>query len=258
MAALPPPPHPPNPPQPPTRHPHLHPYATTIQPLPFTAATTSPPQQPPPPLSHVINHLHYATFTTTAATIATYTPSPPSPATTTRDYLTKFDPKSTEGIFLGYSPNSKEYVILNKETMRVEESLNVRFDESPPPKSSPIVDDDIIDIQIIENQIEDIEIKKNEPLNKEIVNIKETKEPSPLRFTVIDLLMTMSELKNKLKTIEKGKNVNTKFDKSETLGKPLCVTPLNTNTAVKAKKVSNTKVNADRSKPVTSHSTPKK
>ncbi|GJT32758.1 retrovirus-related pol polyprotein from transposon TNT 1-94 [Tanacetum coccineum] len=72
-----------------------------------------------------------------------------------------------------------------------------------------------------------------------------------------DLLMIISELKNKLKTIEKGKNMNTKFDKSETLGKLICVTPLNTNTTVKAKKVSNTKVNADRSKPVTSYSTPK-
>ncbi|GJT34358.1 retrovirus-related pol polyprotein from transposon TNT 1-94 [Tanacetum coccineum] len=94
----------------------------------------------------------------------------------TKDYLTKFDPKSTEGIFLGYSPNSKAYLILNKETMRVEESLNVRFDKSLPPKSSPLVDDDIIENQIIENQIEDIEIKENEPLNKEIVNIKETKD----------------------------------------------------------------------------------
>nr|GEV37014.1 copia protein [Tanacetum cinerariifolium] len=47
------------------------------------------------------------------------------------DYLTKFDPKSTEGIFLGYSPNSKAYIVLNKETMRIEESLNVKFDESP-------------------------------------------------------------------------------------------------------------------------------
>ncbi|GJU74560.1 retrovirus-related pol polyprotein from transposon TNT 1-94 [Tanacetum coccineum] len=94
----------------------------------------------------------------------------------TKDYLTKFDPKSTEGIFLGYSPNSKAYVILNKEPMRVKESLNVRFDESPPPKSSPLVDDDIIENQIIENQIQDIEIKENEPLNKEIVNIKETKD----------------------------------------------------------------------------------
>ncbi|GJS81147.1 retrovirus-related pol polyprotein from transposon TNT 1-94 [Tanacetum coccineum] len=72
-----------------------------------------------------------------------------------------------------------------------------------------------------------------------------------------DLLMTISELKNKIKTIEKGKNVNTKFDKSETSGTLLCVTPLPKNIVVKAKKMSNTKVNADRSKPVTSHSIPK-
>ncbi|GJX47625.1 retrovirus-related pol polyprotein from transposon TNT 1-94 [Tanacetum coccineum] len=62
---------------------------------------------------------------------------------------------------------------------------------------------------------------------------------------------------NKLKTIDKGKNVNTKFDKSETFGTLLCVTLLPKNIALKANKVSNSKVNADRSKPVTSHSTPK-
>ncbi|GJT15672.1 retrovirus-related pol polyprotein from transposon TNT 1-94 [Tanacetum coccineum] len=72
-----------------------------------------------------------------------------------------------------------------------------------------------------------------------------------------DLLMTISELKNKLKTVAKGKNVNTKFDTSETSTTLLCVTPLPKNIAVKAKKVSNTKVNADRSKPVTSHFIPK-
>ncbi|GJT57743.1 zf-CCHC domain-containing protein, partial [Tanacetum coccineum] len=83
---------------------------------------------------------------------------------------------STEGIFLGYSPNSKACVILNKETMRVKESLNVRFDESLPHKSSPLVDDDILENEIIENQEKDLEIKENEPLIKEIVNIKETKD----------------------------------------------------------------------------------
>ncbi|GJS71590.1 retrovirus-related pol polyprotein from transposon TNT 1-94 [Tanacetum coccineum] len=61
-----------------------------------------------------------------------------------------------------------------------------------------------------------------------------------------DHLMTISELKNKIKTFENGKNVNTKFDKSETTGTLLCVTPLPKNIAVKAMKVSNTKVNADR------------
>ncbi|GKE21974.1 hypothetical protein Tco_1433486, partial [Tanacetum coccineum] len=60
--------------------------------------------------------------------------------------------------------------------MRIEESLNVRFEESPPPKSSPLVDDDIIESQVIEKQIEDIDDKENEPLNKEIVNIKESKD----------------------------------------------------------------------------------
>ncbi|GJW87749.1 retrovirus-related pol polyprotein from transposon TNT 1-94 [Tanacetum coccineum] len=62
----------------------------------------------------------------------------------TKDYLTKFDPKSYEGVFLGYSQNSKAYIILNKQTRKVEESLNVTFDETPPPsKTSPLVDDDL-------------------------------------------------------------------------------------------------------------------
>ncbi|GKD84825.1 retrovirus-related pol polyprotein from transposon TNT 1-94, partial [Tanacetum coccineum] len=69
----------------------------------------------------------------------------------TKDYLTKFDPKSYEGVFLGYSQNSKAYIILNKQTMRVEESLNVTFDETPPPpKTSPLEDDDLVEEEAIE------------------------------------------------------------------------------------------------------------
>ncbi|GJU06438.1 hypothetical protein Tco_1122868 [Tanacetum coccineum] len=99
---------------------------------------------------------------------------------------------------------------LGKKTMRVEESLNVRFDEIPPPKSSPLVDDDIIENQIIENQIEDIEIKVNKPLNKEIVNIKETKdhpvdsviEPKNVKEAIQDesWTMAMQEELNQFKT----------------------------------------------------------
>ncbi|GKD74154.1 hypothetical protein Tco_1332436, partial [Tanacetum coccineum] len=58
-------------------------------------------------------------------------------------------------------------------------------------------------------------------------------------------LTKLSNENNKLKTIKKGKNVITKFEKYETLGKLLYVTPLNTNTGVKAKKVSNFEVKAD-------------
>ncbi|GJW28032.1 retrovirus-related pol polyprotein from transposon TNT 1-94 [Tanacetum coccineum] len=65
----------------------------------------------------------------------------------TKDYLTKFDTKSYECIFLGYFQNSKAYIILNKHTMKIEESLNVTFDETPPPsKTSPLVDDDLDEV----------------------------------------------------------------------------------------------------------------
>ena len=48
----------------------------------------------------------------------------------TRDNLDKFDAKSDEGIFLGYSSRSKAYRVFNKRTSSIEESLHVSFDES--------------------------------------------------------------------------------------------------------------------------------
>ncbi|GKC84556.1 copia protein [Tanacetum coccineum] len=125
-------------------------------------------------------------------------------------YLTIFDLKSTEGIFLGYSPNSKAYIILNKETIKVKESLNVKFDESPPPKSPPLEDDDTLKCEIIENKEKDLEIKENEPLNIEIINIKESKdhpletiiEPKNVKEAIQDesWTMAMKEELNQFKT----------------------------------------------------------
>ncbi|GKC77080.1 retrovirus-related pol polyprotein from transposon TNT 1-94 [Tanacetum coccineum] len=79
----------------------------------------------------------------------------------------------------GYWQNSKAYIILNKHTRKVEESLNVTLDETPPPsKTSPLVDDDLDEEQAIkvtekknlENDIEDETLKIDE-----IVNIKESR-----------------------------------------------------------------------------------
>nr|GEV83359.1 retrovirus-related Pol polyprotein from transposon TNT 1-94 [Tanacetum cinerariifolium] len=97
----------------------------------------------------------------------------------TKDYLTKFDPKSHEGIFLGYSQNSKAYIILNKHNRKVEESLNVAFYETPPPsKTSSLVDNELDE----EEPIKVIEKKnlKNDIVDEifeidEIVNIKESR-----------------------------------------------------------------------------------
>nr|GEV77852.1 hypothetical protein CTI12_AA182560 [Tanacetum cinerariifolium] len=63
--------------------------------------------------------------------------------------------------------------------MKVEESLNVTFDETPPPpKTSPLEDDDLFEEEAIEvnktkplgNDLEDKSLENNE-----IINIKESK-----------------------------------------------------------------------------------
>ncbi|GKB42660.1 retrovirus-related pol polyprotein from transposon TNT 1-94 [Tanacetum coccineum] len=94
--------------------------------------------------------------------------------------------------------------------MKVEESLNVKFDESPPPMSPPLEDDDILECEVIENKEKDLEIKKNEPLNKEIINIKESKdhpletviEPKNVKEAIQDesWTMAMQEELNQFKT----------------------------------------------------------
>ncbi|GJY65301.1 zf-CCHC domain-containing protein [Tanacetum coccineum] len=87
-----------------------------------------------------------------------------------------------DGKVIGYSKNSKAYIILNKYTRKVEKSLNVTFDETPPPsKTSPLVDDDLDEEKAIkvtekknlENDIEDETLEIDE-----IVNIKESRNAS--------------------------------------------------------------------------------
>nr|GFA56168.1 hypothetical protein [Tanacetum cinerariifolium] len=68
--------------------------------------------------------------------------------------------------------------------MKVEESLNVKFNESLPPNSPPLEDDEVLECENVENQEKDLEIKENEPLNKEVINIKKSKD-NPLK-TVIE------------------------------------------------------------------------
>jgi len=46
-----------------------------------------------------------------------------------RENIGKFDPNSDEGIFLGYSSNSRAYRVFNKRTETVMESINVVIDD---------------------------------------------------------------------------------------------------------------------------------
>ena len=47
-----------------------------------------------------------------------------------RENLGKFDAKSDEGIFLGYSTTSRAYRVFNKRTKTVMESMNVKIDDA--------------------------------------------------------------------------------------------------------------------------------
>ncbi|GJR63342.1 hypothetical protein Tco_1505504 [Tanacetum coccineum] len=67
-----------------------------------------------------------------------------------------------------------------------------------------------------------------------------------------NLLVTISELKARMKNGENGKSVNTKFDKTHGSQSFLCVTPLNKNAFQKQTVVLKTKENHVESKPVTS------
>ncbi|GJZ34777.1 retrovirus-related pol polyprotein from transposon TNT 1-94 [Tanacetum coccineum] len=80
---------------------------------------------------------------------------------------------------------------LNGSTMKIEESLNVTFDETPPPsKTSPLVDDDLDEEEVIreiekknlENVVEDETLEIDE-----IVNIKESRN-HPLENNVNEAL----------------------------------------------------------------------
>ncbi|GKD93828.1 retrovirus-related pol polyprotein from transposon TNT 1-94, partial [Tanacetum coccineum] len=115
-----------------------------------------------------------------------------------------------------------------------------------------------LEYQSLSNSIKATRTQHQQEVNELIKSISQkTYAYGDVRSENQDILMIIFELKDKLKTFEKENGMNTKFDKFVTSGKLLCVTPLPNNTTVKAKKVLNTKVNADRSKPVTSHSTPK-
>ncbi|GKA19642.1 copia protein [Tanacetum coccineum] len=78
--------------------------------------------------------------------------------------------------------SSKAYILLNKHTRKVEESLNVTVDETRlSSKTSPLVDDDLDEeeaIKVTENKNLENDIVDETLEIDEIVNIKETRKPS--------------------------------------------------------------------------------
>ncbi|GJR92141.1 pentatricopeptide repeat-containing protein [Tanacetum coccineum] len=109
------------------------------------------------------------------------------------------------------------YIILNKHTRKIEESLNVTFDETPlPSKTSPLVDDDLDEEKAIratkkknlEHVVEDETLEIDE-----IVNIKESRN-HPLENVIGNL--NQRTLRNKARLVAQGYNQQEGIDYDET------------------------------------------
>nr|GFA30260.1 retrovirus-related Pol polyprotein from transposon TNT 1-94 [Tanacetum cinerariifolium] len=93
--------------------------------------------------------------------------------------FSEHDSKITkDGKVIGYSHNSKAYIVLNKHTKKVKELLNVTFDETPPPfKTSTFVDNDLDEEEAIKvvrkKNLENDIVDETLDFDK-IVNIKES------------------------------------------------------------------------------------
>ncbi|KAJ9555863.1 hypothetical protein OSB04_010477 [Centaurea solstitialis] len=101
-----------------------------------------------------------------------------------KDNLGKFDSKSDDGIFLGYSSISKTYRVFNKRRQTIEETIHVKFDESDLPdgfEENPIPPSDITTPPLINatplSQITPPE--PDQPTNSEDFSQTTVSEPSP-------------------------------------------------------------------------------
>ena len=82
-----------------------------------------------------------------------------------KERLEKFDVKSDEAIFFGYSSSSKAFRVFNKRTLVVEESIHVVFDETndlPSRKSESIDNADPLIEGIKELTLKDSTIQNEE------------------------------------------------------------------------------------------------
>jgi len=62
-------------------------------------------------------------------------------------YLKKFYAKAQRGIFLGYSERSKAHRVYNSETLFVEESTHMKFDDKEPGSETLEQDESFANIQ---------------------------------------------------------------------------------------------------------------
>jgi len=87
-------------------------------------------------------------------------------------YLKKFDAKAQRGIFVGYSERSKAYKVYNSETLCVEESMHVKFDDKEPGNITPEQDESVAEIQVSGDTPEPDQIAEYEEIQETEITLE--------------------------------------------------------------------------------------
>ena len=97
----------------------------------------------------------------------------------TKDKLGKFDAKSTEGIFMGYSSHSRAYVVYNKTDKCLQESIHVSFDETNPFAKKAHDDDDEV-VEIVKHNLPEPvkEVEEQVEANQELQEVVDVEQES--------------------------------------------------------------------------------
>ena len=104
-----------------------------------------------------------------------------------RENLGKFDAKSDEGIFLGYSTTSQAYRGFNKRTKTIMESINVKIDddltkvEMINDGEGPSIKEPNVEVKALDLEVEgSIPIKETTPMNPRMETRSTSRTSSPL------------------------------------------------------------------------------
>ena len=104
-----------------------------------------------------------------------------------RENLGKFDAKSDEGIFLGYSTSSRAYKVYDKRTKTVMESINVKIDDSitkvemVDDGEGPSTKEPIVEVEALDIEVEGYTPKKElTPVNSRVETRSMSRTASPL------------------------------------------------------------------------------
>ena len=101
--------------------------------------------------------------------------------------LGKFDAKSDEGIFLGYSTTSWAYRVFNKRTKTVMESINVKIDdaltkvEMIDDEEGPSIKEPDVEVEALDIEVEGFTpVEESTPMNPRMETRSMSRTSSPL------------------------------------------------------------------------------